>query len=179
MEFSYDYTIDNLEYTDNGEVLKAIINYYGTCTRQNKTPIRHKERLEVIFNPVKNTDISTLQETTVRTWVDEELTTEIVNSLQSNLRSRLDESVTNLEASVKNGLPFEENLDSSQEFDILINIVRQKRNRLLADTDHLALLDQTLSTEMTTYRQSLRDITNGLTTVEDVNSVTWPTKPGA
>jgi hypothetical protein len=179
MEFSYDYTIDNLEYTDSGEVSKAIINYFGTCTRENKTPIRHKERLEITFDPVKNTNISTLQETTVRTWVDEELTTEIVNSLQSNLRSRLDESVTNLEASVKNGLPFEENLDSSQEFDILINIVRQKRNRLLAETDHLALADNTLSSDMTTYRQSLRDITNNLTTVEDVNSVTWPTKPGA
>jgi len=179
MEFSYDYTIDNLEYTDSGEVSKAIINYFDTCTRENKTPIRHKERLEITFDPVKNTNISTLQETTVRTWVDEELTTEIVNSLQSNLRSRLDESVTNLEASVKNGLPFEENLDSSQEFDILINIVRQKRNRLLAETDHLALADNTLSSDMTTYRQSLRDITNNLTTVEDVNSVTWPTKPGA
>jgi hypothetical protein len=30
---------------------------------------------------------------------------------------------------------------------------------------------------MTTYRQALRDITNGLTTVEDVNNVVWPTKP--
>ena len=32
---------------------------------------------------------------------------------------------------------------------------------------------------MRTYRQSLRDITNGLTTVEEVEAVTWPTKPGA
>jgi hypothetical protein len=30
---------------------------------------------------------------------------------------------------------------------------------------------------MTTYRQDLRDITNGLTTVEDVNAVVFPTKP--
>jgi len=30
---------------------------------------------------------------------------------------------------------------------------------------------------MTTYRQALRDITNGLDTVEKVNNVTWPTKP--
>jgi hypothetical protein len=57
--------------------------------------------------------------------------------------------------------------------------LRAKRNRLLAETDHLALSDNTLSSDMTTYRQSLRNITNGLTTVEDVNSVTWPTKPGA
>jgi hypothetical protein len=57
--------------------------------------------------------------------------------------------------------------------------LRQLRNKLLQDTDHYALSDQTLSDDMRTYRQSLRDITNGLTTVEDVNSVTWPTKPGA
>ena len=65
------------------------------------------------------------------------------------------------------------------EFDMAMKDLRVKRNRLLADTDHLALSDNTLSSDMTTYRQSLRDITNGLTTVEDVNSVTWPTKPGA
>jgi hypothetical protein len=28
-----------------------------------------------------------------------------------------------------------------------------------------------------TYRQALRDITNNLTNVDDVNNVTWPTKP--
>jgi hypothetical protein len=65
------------------------------------------------------------------------------------------------------------------EFDMAMADLRTKRNKLLADTDHYALSDQTLSDDMRTYRQSLRDITNGLTTVEDVNSVTWPTKPGA
>ena len=65
------------------------------------------------------------------------------------------------------------------ELDMAMEDLRAKRNRLLADTDHYALSDQTLSDDMRTYRQSLRDITNGLTTVEDVNSVTWPTKPGA
>ena len=65
------------------------------------------------------------------------------------------------------------------EFDMAMEDLRAKRNNLLADTDHYALSDQTLSDDMRTYRQSLRDITNGLTTVEDVNSVTWPTKPGA
>jgi len=65
------------------------------------------------------------------------------------------------------------------EFDTAMEDLRSKRDNLLKDTDHLALSDQTLSDDMRTYRQSLRDITNGLTTVEDVNSVTWPTKPGA
>ena len=64
------------------------------------------------------------------------------------------------------------------EFDMAMEDLRAKRNNLLKDTDHYALSDQTLSDDMRTYRQSLRDITNGLTTVEDVNSVTWPTKPG-
>ena len=62
-------------------------------------------------------------------------------------------------------------------FDRAMANLRQKRDRLLAETDYLALSDNTLSAEMTTYRQALRDITNGLTTVEDVNNVVWPTKP--
>jgi len=63
------------------------------------------------------------------------------------------------------------------EFDIAMEDLRLTRNKLLADTDYLALSDNTLSADMTTYRQSLRDITDGLTTVEDVNAVTFPTKP--
>ena len=63
------------------------------------------------------------------------------------------------------------------EFDIAIKDLRAKRNKLLADTDYLALSDNTMSAEMITYRQSLRDITEGLTTVADVEAVTFPTKP--
>ena len=32
---------------------------------------------------------------------------------------------------------------------------------------------------MTTYRQSLRDITNNVDDLDDINNITWPTKPGA
>ena len=62
-------------------------------------------------------------------------------------------------------------------FDRAIAEVRSKRNRLLAETDYLALSDQTLTSAMTTYRTNLRDITNGVTTVEQVDAITWPTKP--
>jgi len=62
-------------------------------------------------------------------------------------------------------------------FDRAMAELRSKRDRLLAATDYLALSDQTLSQEMSNYRQALRDITNGLTTVEDVNAVVFPTKP--
>ena len=63
------------------------------------------------------------------------------------------------------------------EFDMAMEDLRTKRNKLLAETDYLALSDNTMSAEMTTYRQSLRDITNGLTTVADVEAVVFPTKP--
>jgi hypothetical protein len=62
-------------------------------------------------------------------------------------------------------------------FDRAIASLRQNRNRLLAETDFYALSDVTMSNDMETYRQNLRDLTNGLSTVEDVNNVTWPTKP--
>ena len=61
------------------------------------------------------------------------------------------------------------------EFDMAMADLRAKRNKLLADTDYLALSDNTMSAEMTTYRQALRDITNGLTTVADVEAVVFPT----
>ena len=62
-------------------------------------------------------------------------------------------------------------------FDMAMEDLRAKRNKLLQETDHYALSDQTLSDDMRTYRQSLRDITNGLTTVADVEAVVFPTKP--
>ena len=63
------------------------------------------------------------------------------------------------------------------ELDMALDNLRAKRNKLLAETDYLALSDNNLSANMSTYRQALRDITNGLTTIEQVNNVTWPTKP--
>jgi len=66
---------------------------------------------------------------------------------------------------------------SNSAFDRAIADLRYERNNLLAETDYLALSDNTMSAEMTTYRQQLRDLTNGLTTVEDVNNVVYPTKP--
>lgn len=56
------------------------------------------------------------------------------------------------------------------------NELRTKRNRLLAETDYLALSDVTLSTEMAEYRQALRDLPAN--TSDPANPV-WPTKPGA
>jgi hypothetical protein len=62
-------------------------------------------------------------------------------------------------------------------FDRSLASLRAKRNSLLAQTDYLALSDNTLSVAMSSYRQSLRDLTEGLSTVEQVNSVVFPVKP--
>ena len=66
---------------------------------------------------------------------------------------------------------------SDGAFSRKLNKLRTIRNLLLAETDYLALSDNTMSEAMTNYRQELRDITEGLTTVEDVEAVTFPTKP--
>ena len=55
--------------------------------------------------------------------------------------------------------------------------MRERRNQLLAETDFYALSDVTLSDDMTTYRQALRDLPAGKDTVDKVNNATWPTKP--
>ena len=63
------------------------------------------------------------------------------------------------------------------ELEIALEGLRKVRNELLYATDFYALKDVTMSDDMKTYRQKLRDITNGLTTVDEVNAVSWPTKP--
>ena len=55
--------------------------------------------------------------------------------------------------------------------------LRSRRNRLLAETDFYALSDVTLSSDMTTYRQALRDLPAGKDTVSKCENATWPTKP--
>jgi len=59
--------------------------------------------------------------------------------------------------------------------------LRTKRNSLLTESDWTQGQDSPLTdskkTEWATYRTNLRNLTNGLTTVEQVNGVTWPTKP--
>ena len=66
---------------------------------------------------------------------------------------------------------------SAVELEIALEGLRRVRNQLLEETDFYALGDVTMSDDMKTYRQKLRDITNGLTTVDEVKAVSWPTKP--
>ena len=63
------------------------------------------------------------------------------------------------------------------ELEIALEELRKKRDLLLEETDFYALSDVTMSSDMQTYRQNLRDITNGVDTVDKCNNIDWPTKP--
>ena len=56
-----------------------------------------------------------------------------------------------------------------------LKTLRTERNALLSETDYLALADVTLTDEMRTYRQALRDLPAN--TADPANPV-FPTKPG-
>ena len=55
--------------------------------------------------------------------------------------------------------------------------VRARRNQLLAETDFYALSDVTMSDDMKTYRQDLRDLPEGKDTVDKCNNAIFPDKP--
>ena len=55
--------------------------------------------------------------------------------------------------------------------------IRKERTRLLAETDHLALSDQTLSGDMATYRKKLRELPSDQSSKTKYSDITWPTKP--
>jgi uncharacterized protein involved in exopolysaccharide biosynthesis len=57
-----------------------------------------------------------------------------------------------------------------------LSSLRRQRDQLLTETDYLALADSTLTDEMRSYRQALRDLPAN--TVDPANPV-WPVKPGA
>lgn len=55
-----------------------------------------------------------------------------------------------------------------------LKLLREERNRRIAETDWWASSDLTMTAEQTAYRQALRDITEDYSSLDDV---VWPTKP--
>lgn len=55
-----------------------------------------------------------------------------------------------------------------------LKLLREERNRRIAETDWWASSDLTMTAAQTAYRQALRDITDTYTSLDDV---VWPTKP--
>ena len=66
-------------------------------------------------------------------------------------------------------------------FDMAMEDLRAKRNRDLQDSDWTQLPDNTLTSAQRNawmqFRTELRNITDGLTTVEQVNNIDYPDKP--
>ena len=71
----------------------------------------------------------------------------------------------------------EEKAVADRQLDRDLEELRDKRNRLLAQTDWWGASDNTMTDAQKKYRQDLRDLTNGLDTTNKVANVTWPTKP--
>ena len=70
-----------------------------------------------------------------------------------------------------------DNLPSPLHLELML--IRSDRNSRLQETDFSGLSDVTMSDAMKTYRQKLRDITDGIVTVEQAKAIVWPTKPGS
>ena len=75
-------------------------------------------------------------------------------------QSDLDAKATELD----NGYPMEE--------------LRTQRNKLLADSDWMAVSDRTATDAQKTYRQALRDLPANQTPSDmQLSNITWPTEP--
>ena len=62
-----------------------------------------------------------------------------------------------------------EDLDAAE-----LEMLREERNKIIAESDWMGNSDVTMSAKWKTYRQALRDITESYTSIYDV---VWPTKP--
>jgi hypothetical protein len=68
------------------------------------------------------------------------------------------------------------------EVDCQINVIREKRNKLLKDSDWTQMVsDNSLSEDKKLkwkiYRENLRNITDSICTVSDALSIVWPIIP--
>ena len=71
----------------------------------------------------------------------------------------------------------EEKVWSDGAVDRALAALRHKRNIVLAETDYYGCSDMTMSDDMKTYRQELRDLPSGKDTVQKCEDATWPSKP--
>ena len=55
--------------------------------------------------------------------------------------------------------------------------LREKRNQLLVETDWYGMSDVAMDSDMTVYRQALRDITKQTPSDDALSNITWPKKP--
>ena len=71
----------------------------------------------------------------------------------------------------------EEAVWAAGAFDRDVARLRDDRTQRLSSTDWYALTDVPMSAGMTEYRQALRDLPAGMSTVADVENASWPVRP--
>ena len=90
---------------------------------------------------------------------------------------------TDLTAEEELALTAANNAYAAGSADRAMATLRFLRTEALRETDYYALSDVTMSSDMTTYRQALRDLPSNYSTSdsgdlkEDLSNLNWPTKP--
>ena len=70
--------------------------------------------------------------------------------------------------------------DSAKDARLLVEeweLIREERTRLLAETDWMAMSDNTVSAAWKTYRQELRDLPDDQSSKTSLDDIVWPSKP--
>ena len=72
-------------------------------------------------------------------------------------------------------------IDNTKALKIALENLRAKRNKLLKESDYIVLPDSPIpsvkKSEFMNYRTALRNLTQGLDTIEKINNVAYPLKP--
>ena len=72
-------------------------------------------------------------------------------------------------------------INNTKALKIALDNLRAKRNELLNESDYIVLPDSSIpsakKSEWMTYRTALRNLTEGLDTIEKINNVAYPLKP--
>ena len=72
-------------------------------------------------------------------------------------------------------------INNTKALKIALDNLRAKRNELLNESDYIVLPDSSIpsvkKSEWMTYRTALRNLTQGLDTIEKINNVAYPLKP--
>jgi hypothetical protein len=72
-------------------------------------------------------------------------------------------------------------INNTKALKIALDNLRVKRNELLNESDYIVLPDSSIpsakKSEWMTYRTALRNLTQGLDTIEKINNVAYPLKP--
>jgi len=146
------------------KIENGIIVHKGQLPKSNKTTgrfdLQSDEELRqvidgVYYLPIEEVNVDCNNRTHVRTGSTEEILSDKVIITQQIREKTVEELATQLSNDFMN--------------------LRAERTKRLSETDYLALSDNTMTEDMTTYRQELRDLP--ATYADNPQDVVYPDKP--